>query len=447
VIVIKVYQMASAHIDGFIKDMELVKLKSPTYDVLEGLLPCLNSGYRVIEDLHIRYFSLFGEAYARGDSYAREEMSHVLIALKRTANLRMQSLWLNDACLDRAAFEYNTSRAIVCLEELSRRLSAAATAGEVTLLEDRPKSAQGGIDIAEAVTATATATATVMPTVAEEPEHGGLSDINMDRISGLYLTPSKTSSLASILSLAQRIQQRQMVETSLSRNSVDELPSSVMRYDAASISSFRLFGQASSRMSLSSSVRTNISRMSIASSARTNTSLMSLRSDVPATIEEGIEAMSLSQYPDSPQSRTGNYPFHYLSAEELSRSAKFARGLSDFYQSAAHYLSNKSLFQCLESFKNLASALDDLSAVLDEPVRVQGAEPPRINRDLEDARSFFRIHIATLLTPEGRSCLAGPYSEQRVNLSWINAKLKSHVKYIYGIKRALLQQGENVSST
>ena len=101
----------------------------------------------------------------------------------------------------------------------------------------------------------------IIAVVTEEPENGRLSDIDMDRFSSLSLTPSVSSGFASLRSLAQRILLRQREESPLRRDSLDDLPSSVMDWNRSN-SSLQLFGRLSFSSSIASSRMTNGSRMS-----------------------------------------------------------------------------------------------------------------------------------------------------------------------------------------
>jgi hypothetical protein len=108
--------------------------------------------------------------------------------------------------------------------------------------------------------------------VIEEPENGRLSDVDMDRLSAISLTPSSLSGFASLRSLARRVRLRQNGETSSERNSEADLPSSVMNWRRSS-SSFKLFGRLSNRLS-------------IASSQKTGSTRMSWKPEIPTTIQE-----------------------------------------------------------------------------------------------------------------------------------------------------------------
>lgn len=82
-----------------------------------------------------------------------------------------------------------------------------------------------------------------------------LSDIDMDRLSAVSRTSSVMSCFSSFRSLALRIKRGQ------SRNSVDDLPSSVMKRNGSS-SSLQLFGRLSPLLSVPWSRKTDSSRMS-----------------------------------------------------------------------------------------------------------------------------------------------------------------------------------------
>lgn len=89
--------------------------------------------------------------------------------------------------------------------------------------------------------------------ITKEPEHGHLSDIDMDRFSSISFIPSVSSGFASLRSLARRIAQHQRREDSLNRDWSDDLPSSVMQWNRSS-GSFRLFSRLSFASSISSSL-------------------------------------------------------------------------------------------------------------------------------------------------------------------------------------------------
>jgi hypothetical protein len=107
----------------------------------------------------------------------------------------------------------------------------------------------------------ATSSVPAIAVVTEEPEHGRLSDIDMDRFSSLSFTPSVSSGFASLRSLAQRILLRQGEESSLRSDSLDDPPSSVMDWNRSN-SSLQLFGRRSFGSSIASSQMTNSSLMS-----------------------------------------------------------------------------------------------------------------------------------------------------------------------------------------
>jgi hypothetical protein len=112
-------------------------------------------------------------------------------------------------------------------------------------------------------------TAPMMPIGVKEAEHGRISDIDMDRFSAASVTSSVMSGFASLRSLALRIKRE---GSPTARNSADEVPSSVMKWDRSS-GSLHLFGQLSARLS-------------VASSRQTDSSRMSWRPEIPVKMEE-----------------------------------------------------------------------------------------------------------------------------------------------------------------
>jgi hypothetical protein len=146
----------------------------------------------------------------------------------------------------------------------------------------------------------ATSTVSVMRTVIEEPENGRLSDIDMDRFSAVSLTASSLSSSASFHSLARRIRRW---KSRAERNPMDELPSSVMKWDSSS-SSLQLFSQLSDTLSVASSQKTDRSRMS-------------WRPEIPATIQEdggasGEGILARFRRPKSVQISGPGHPVHMI---------------------------------------------------------------------------------------------------------------------------------------
>jgi hypothetical protein len=146
-----------------------------------------------------------------------------------------------------------------------------------------------------------------------EPDHGKLSDIDMDRFSAISITPSKTNSFSSLLLLAQRIRLGQTGGTSLGRDSMNDLPSSAIDWHRTS-SSLYLFGRRSSALS-------------IASSQKTNSSRMSWKPEIPITIQEAeagaTQQIQIPQYPTQALSIRKPFCFacneHFKNKESLKR--------------------------------------------------------------------------------------------------------------------------------
>ena len=136
----------------------------------------------------------------------------------------------------------------------------------------------GSVQERQELAESAISTTPVMRTMVEEPENGRLSDIDMDRFSAISLTPSSLSGFASLRSLARRIKRG---ESPAERNSADDLPSSVMKWNRSS-SSLQLFGRLSSRLSVASSLKTDSSRMSWRPEIPAITQLQSTSADPPA---------------------------------------------------------------------------------------------------------------------------------------------------------------------
>lgn len=74
----------------------------------------------------------FGETYACGDPQAREQMKDVLITLQDAVLSNLQNVWMDDEPLDCTALQTASDdsrvNAMVCLGQLSQRISAAAAA-------------------------------------------------------------------------------------------------------------------------------------------------------------------------------------------------------------------------------------------------------------------------------------------------------------------------------
>jgi hypothetical protein len=146
-----------------------------------------------------------------------------------------------------------------------------------------------------------------------EPDHGKLSDIDMDRLSAISITSSKTNSFLSLMSLAQRIRLGQTGGTSSGRDSMNDLPSSAIDWYRRS-SSLYLFGCRSSTLS-------------IASSQKTNSIRMSWKPEVPITIQEAeAEATQQIQIPQyAMQALQKNRPFCFACNEHFKNKGSLRR--------------------------------------------------------------------------------------------------------------------------
>src|SRR5256714_8774682 len=101
-------------------------------EALKELEDSLALGPPVIQGQYDHDLKRFGEAYACGDPQAREQMKDVLITLQITVLSSLQGVWIDDADLDYAALQSASDdsrvNAVVCLGQLSQRISAAAAA-------------------------------------------------------------------------------------------------------------------------------------------------------------------------------------------------------------------------------------------------------------------------------------------------------------------------------
>jgi hypothetical protein len=226
------------------------------------------------------------------------QLKDISITLETTVLFSLQRAWVDDVRPNYMALQSDlhniNSQLTLCLRRLSHKLSAEKSArlkhgisypmpsewvpeaqvssdnwpqdDSESTREFRPiGSVQERQELAESTTSTAPLTRTVI----EEPEHGRLSDIDMDRFSAISLTPSVLSGFGSFRSLARRIKKG---EAPVERNSADDLPSSVMKWNRSS-GSLQLFGRLSGRLS-------------VASSRKTDSSRMSWRPEIPETIQE-----------------------------------------------------------------------------------------------------------------------------------------------------------------
>lgn len=301
------YRDATSLVNFFWKWKEDTQSTSFPDESLRDLRRSLVSGHSVIEAHYRHDFARFGKGYARGDSRARDQMENILITLQSTILSTLQQVEHKavpsldyEALL--SASDNNRAEAAACLGALSRRLSVAAAAVENDVLPEHNMPYPMGSDwMPETLSysdgwpgvgsrslgdwgpsssthenhphyGNASSTVPKMSVVTEEPENGGISDIDMDRFSTMSLAPSSLSGFSSLRSLARRIRSRQTDNLSLDRYSMDDLPSSAIKWNRSS-SSLEVFGQLSSRLS-------------IASSQKTDGSQMSWRPEIPVTIEE-----------------------------------------------------------------------------------------------------------------------------------------------------------------
>lgn len=246
------------------------------------------------------YYAIFLErsrrAHAPGDLEALIQLINIAAPLETAVLSSLQRAWVDDVCPNymalRSDLQNINAQLTLCLSRLSHKLSAAENSTrpehsmsypmlskwvpEIQLYwpqDDSESTGEfrqiGSVQERQELAESAISTAPVMRTMVEEPENGRLSDIDMDRFSAISLTPSSLSGFASLRSLARRIKRG---ESPAERNSADDLPSSVLKWNRSS-SSLQLFGRLSSRLS-------------VASSRKTDSSRMSWRPEIPAIIQE-----------------------------------------------------------------------------------------------------------------------------------------------------------------
>jgi hypothetical protein len=258
------------------------------------------------------------------------QLKNISITLETTVLFSLQRAWVDDVRPDYMALRSDLQNINVqltlCLRRLSHKLSAAenSTRPEHSMpypmpskwvpeiqvysdnwLQDDSESTGGfrqigSVQERQELAESATSTAPVMRPMIEEPEHGRLSDIDMNRFSAISLTPSSLSGFASLRSLARRIKRG---ESTAERNSADDLPSSVMKWNRSS-GSLQLFGRLSSRLS-------------VASSRKTDSSRMSWRPEIPAIIQEddgvaGDGIFARFRRPQSVQISAPENPIHMI---------------------------------------------------------------------------------------------------------------------------------------
>ena len=328
-IVIGAYLDATSLVDLIQTKNEHSKILRLFPGYLKVLRDSLATGRSVIEAQYKQESKRLGKEYAGGDSRAREQMGSILISFQSTVLSKLQ--WVKNQptpfydyqVLQYASEDYR-AKASVCLRALSLRLSevAVATETDVLLEQNMPCSTEPDwvpekpaySDSWPAVASisfryrghsnsayesrpddgSASPTVSAMFTVNADPEDGGMSDIDMDRFSAMSLAPSSLSGFSSLKSLSRRIRKRQMAHSSSDEPSPDDLPSNAMEWNRSSGSSFELFGQLSSRLSVDSSQKTDSSRMS-------------WKPEIATTIEEddGVPAERLparSRRPNNPSS-------------------------------------------------------------------------------------------------------------------------------------------------
>jgi hypothetical protein len=274
---------------------------------------------RSLERQFVSGIEHFGGVYVHGDAEIREQLTRVSIAIRRDVLSRLRSAFSVDIQVDYGAFLSKLTEcedlATSCLLRYAQRLSEAATKNNKqpiptlsslipldlapeTLVNSNDWSGYGSgspihfdslsnIRYSQPAEGKDSTTAPMMPTRVKEAEHGRLSDIDMDRFSAASTTSSEMSGFASLRSLALRIKRGGSPEA---RNSTDEVPSSVMKWDRSS-GSLHLFGRLSATLS-------------VASSRQTDSSRMSWRPEIPATMEENDGNHHAQILPRSRRSRT-----------------------------------------------------------------------------------------------------------------------------------------------
>jgi len=130
--VLTAYRNAAALVKRIREKKEAAQGASPLDELVKDLEDSLALGPPVIQGQYDHDLKRFGEAYACGDSQAREQMKDVLITLQITVLSSLQGVWIDDADLDYAALQSASDdsrvNAVVCLGQLSQRISAAAAA-------------------------------------------------------------------------------------------------------------------------------------------------------------------------------------------------------------------------------------------------------------------------------------------------------------------------------
>ena len=132
VTVLQAYRNAAALVKRIREKKEAAEGASTPDEALKELEDSLALGPPVIKGQYDHDLKRFGESYACGDSQAREQMKDVLITLQITVLSSLQGMWIDDSALDYEALQLASDdsrvNAVVCLGQLSQRISAAAAA-------------------------------------------------------------------------------------------------------------------------------------------------------------------------------------------------------------------------------------------------------------------------------------------------------------------------------
>lgn len=130
--VLQAYRNSAAMVKRIREKKEGTEGGSSPDESLQDLEDSLALGPPVIKGQYDHDLKRFGESYACGDSQAREQMKDVLITLQITVLSSLQGVLIDDAELDYAAVQSASDdsrvNAVVCLGQLSQRISAAAAA-------------------------------------------------------------------------------------------------------------------------------------------------------------------------------------------------------------------------------------------------------------------------------------------------------------------------------
>ena len=130
--VLQAYRNAGALVKRIREKKEAAEGGSTPDESLKDLEDSLALGPPVIQGQYDHDLKRFGESYGCGDSQAREQMKDVLITLQITVLSSLQGMWIDDSALDyealQSASDDSRVNAVVCLGQLSQRISAAAAA-------------------------------------------------------------------------------------------------------------------------------------------------------------------------------------------------------------------------------------------------------------------------------------------------------------------------------